>query len=91
MYTTIRELGPKMPYYRRNYGSRFPNGCICGPSGYPKWNYIGGSGYRRLAFGLGFRVKVNGSERCEGAQWRYTRKELEGSGAVGTEQPKVLM
>ena len=25
--TTIRELGPKMPYYRRNYGSQFPNGC----------------------------------------------------------------
>ena len=33
MYTTIRELGPKIPYYRRNYGSQFPNGCICGPSG----------------------------------------------------------
>ena len=31
-YTTIRELGPKIPYYRRNYGSQFPNGCICGPS-----------------------------------------------------------
>ena len=31
--TTIRELGPKIPYYRRNYGSQFPNGCICGPSG----------------------------------------------------------
>ena len=31
-YTTIRELGPQMPYYRRNYGSQFP-GCICGPSG----------------------------------------------------------
>ena len=26
-------LGPKIPYYRRNYGSQFPNGCICGPSG----------------------------------------------------------
>ena len=33
IYTTIRELGPKIPYYRRNYGSQFPNGCICGPSG----------------------------------------------------------
>ena len=33
MYTTIGELGPKIPYYRRNYGSHFPNGCICGPSG----------------------------------------------------------
>ena len=33
MYTTIRELGPKIPYYTRNYGSQFPNGCICGPSG----------------------------------------------------------
>ena len=32
-YTTIRELGPKIPYYRRNYGPQFPNGCICGPSG----------------------------------------------------------
>ena len=32
-YTTIRELGPKIPYYRRNYGSQFLNGCICGPSG----------------------------------------------------------
>ena len=31
--TTIRELGPKIPYYRRNYGSQFPNDCICGPSG----------------------------------------------------------
>ena len=31
--TTIRELGPKIPYYRRNYGSQFPDGCICGPSG----------------------------------------------------------
>ena len=28
--TTIRELGPKIPYYRRNYGSRFPNSCIFG-------------------------------------------------------------
>ena len=26
--TTIRELGPKIPYYIRNYGSQFPNGCI---------------------------------------------------------------
>ena len=33
IYTTIRELGPEIPYYRRNYGSQFPNGCICGPSG----------------------------------------------------------
>ena len=33
IYTTIRELGPKMPYYRRNYGSQLPNGCICGPPG----------------------------------------------------------
>ena len=31
--TTTRELGPKIPYYRRNYGSQFPNGCVCGPSG----------------------------------------------------------
>ena len=35
IYTTISELGPKIPYYRRNYGSQFPNGCICGPSGSP--------------------------------------------------------
>ena len=34
MYTTIRELGPKIPYYRRNYGSQFPNSCIYGPSGF---------------------------------------------------------
>ena len=27
------ELGTQIPYYRRNYGSQFPNGCICGPSG----------------------------------------------------------
>ena len=42
IYTTIRELGPKIPYYRRNYGSQFPNGCICGPSGSPKlaWSSI---------------------------------------------------
>ena len=33
IYTTIRELGPKTPYYIRNYGSPFPNSCICGPSG----------------------------------------------------------
>ena len=33
IYITMRELGPKIPYYRRNYGSQFPNGCICGPSG----------------------------------------------------------
>ena len=33
IYTTIRGLGPKIPYYRRNYGSQFPNSCICGPSG----------------------------------------------------------
>ena len=33
IYTAIRELGPKMAYYRRNHGSQFPNGCICGPSG----------------------------------------------------------
>ena len=31
IYTTIRELGPEIPYYRRNYGSQLPNGCICGP------------------------------------------------------------
>ena len=31
--TNIRELGPKIPYFRRNYGSQFPNGCTCGPSG----------------------------------------------------------
>ena len=35
MYTTIRELGPKKPYYRRKCGSQFSNGCICGPSGNP--------------------------------------------------------
>ena len=34
IYTTIREVGPEIPYYRRNYGSQFPNGCICGPSGF---------------------------------------------------------
>ena len=34
IYTTIGELGPKIPHCRRNYGSQFPNGCICGPSGY---------------------------------------------------------
>ena len=33
IYTVIRELGPKMPYYRRSCGSQFPNGCICGPYG----------------------------------------------------------
>ena len=35
IYTTIGELiiGPKMPYYRRNFGSQLPNGCIRGPSG----------------------------------------------------------
>ena len=33
IYTTIKELGPIIPYYRRNHGSQFPNGCICGPSG----------------------------------------------------------
>ena len=33
IYTTIREVGPNIPYYRRDYGSQFPNGCICGPSG----------------------------------------------------------
>ena len=33
IYTTIRELGPKIPDFRRNYGSQFPNACICGPSG----------------------------------------------------------
>ena len=26
-------IGPKIPYYIKNYGSQFPNGCICGPSG----------------------------------------------------------
>ena len=35
IYTTIKELGPKIPYHGRNYGSQFPNGCICGPSGDP--------------------------------------------------------
>ena len=39
IYTTIRELGPQIPYYRRNYGSQFPNGCICGPSGIHKGFY----------------------------------------------------
>ena len=34
IYTTIMELGPKMPYYRRNFGSQLPNGYICGPSGF---------------------------------------------------------
>ena len=29
----MRELGPKIPHYRRNYGSQPPNGCICGPCG----------------------------------------------------------
>ena len=38
IYTTIRELGPKVQYYRRNYGSQFPNGCTCGPSGVPALN-----------------------------------------------------
>ena len=33
IHTISRELGPKLPYYRRNYGCQFPNGCICGPSG----------------------------------------------------------
>ena len=34
IYTTIKELDPNIPYYRRNYyGSQFPNSCICGPSG----------------------------------------------------------
>ena len=33
IHTTSRELGPKTPNYRRNYGSQFPNGCICGPYG----------------------------------------------------------
>ena len=33
LHITIKELGPQIPYYRRNYGSQFPNGCICGPSG----------------------------------------------------------
>ena len=33
VYTTSRELGPKIPFYRRNYRSQLPNGCICGPSG----------------------------------------------------------
>ena len=40
MYTTIRELGPKIPYDGRSYGSQFPNGCICGPCGegfFPTW------------------------------------------------------
>ena len=31
IYTTIRELGTKIPDY--NLGSQFPNGCIYGPSG----------------------------------------------------------
>ena len=47
-YTTIRELGPKIPYYRRNYGSQFPYGCICGPSGL----------VRIQGYGSGFRVSV---------------------------------
>ena len=33
IYTTIRESGPKILYYRRDHGSQFFNGCICGPSG----------------------------------------------------------
>ena len=33
IYATIRELGPDIPYSRRNYRSQFPNGCLCGPSG----------------------------------------------------------
>ena len=33
IYTSIRELGPKVLYYRRNFGSQLPSGCICGPSG----------------------------------------------------------
>ena len=33
LYPTIKELGPKISDYRRNYGSQFPNGCICGTSG----------------------------------------------------------
>ena len=32
IYTTVRKLGLKIPYNKRNYGSQFPNGCICGPS-----------------------------------------------------------
>ena len=31
-----------MLYYRRNYGSRFPDGCICGPSGLVWKNGLGG-------------------------------------------------
>ena len=30
IYKTIRDLGPKIPYCRRNCGSQIPNGCICG-------------------------------------------------------------
>ena len=45
IYTTIRELGPKMPYYRRNYGSQFTNGCIRGPAGYMQ---VKGLGLRKV-------------------------------------------
>ena len=29
IYTTIREVGLKIPYYRRHSGSQFPNGSVC--------------------------------------------------------------
>ena len=40
IYTTMRELGPQIPYYGRNYGSQFPNGYVCGPSGYAPYMCI---------------------------------------------------
>ena len=32
-YTTIRELGPIIPYIVWYFGAEFPNSCIYGPSG----------------------------------------------------------
>ena len=45
-----------MPYYRRNYGSQFPDGCICGPSGNASEHRLFGLGALApgLVSGLGF-------------------------------------
>ena len=69
IYTTIRELGPQIAYYRRKYGSQFSNGCICGPSGFFIFsdrsggvNFIFGDRSGGLNFG-----HVHG--RCWGNTW----------------------
>ena len=59
IYTTIRELGPKIPYNGRNSASQFPNGCICGPFGLG-W---GGTSRAQTIYGQGVGGREYGEHK----------------------------